>query len=156
MARDATARLYDVDAKSVIYKKPDKKGKYDRGTITFRAKKGKLINLDKLHESIWATRLSGGTRSSLVTLDVTVVGEVMTSDDKLVVQVAASDDFFVLGEFDGDASKLEKLRKAFGEGQTINSVTGRVEGWVGHWPQFLNKAPPLQPRLLVSQFELKK
>ena len=59
MARDATARLYDVDEDSVVFKKLQKTQKYDQGTISFRSRKGKLIDLDKLHESIWATRLSG-------------------------------------------------------------------------------------------------
>ena len=39
MARDATARLYDVDANSVVMNKKE-------GTIVFWAKKGKLVDLD--------------------------------------------------------------------------------------------------------------
>ena len=94
MARDATARLYDVDDDSVTYKKPRKRGKYDQGTITFRAKKGRLVSLDKLHESIWATRLSGGTRSGLVSLDVTAVGEVMVRGNKTLLSVDGADEYF--------------------------------------------------------------
>ena len=49
MARDATARLYDVDEDSVVFKKLEKTEKYDQGTITFRARRGRLIDRDKLH-----------------------------------------------------------------------------------------------------------
>ena len=38
MACDATARLYDVDEDSVVFKKLDKTTKYDQGTVTFRAR----------------------------------------------------------------------------------------------------------------------
>ena len=31
--------------------------RYDQATIEFRARSGQLIDLDKLHESQWATRL---------------------------------------------------------------------------------------------------
>src|SRR5262245_4802823 len=64
VARDAIARQYDVDADSV-------KLEIDKGLVTFGAKKGRLVDLDKLHESIWATRLSGKTGMSLDWIDVT-------------------------------------------------------------------------------------
>ena len=98
MACDATARLYDVDAKSVLYKKFKLSGSYDHGTVKFSAKKGKLVDLDKLHESIWATRLSGGTRSGLTRLDVTAVGTVVVSEGATVLAVKGSDSHFVLSE----------------------------------------------------------
>jgi hypothetical protein len=98
VACDATARLYDVDEDSVVFKKLQKTEKYDQGTITFRARKGKLIDLDKLHESIWATRLSGGTRSGLVSLEVTAIGHVVSSKDKTVLRVAGCDAEFVLAQ----------------------------------------------------------
>ena len=44
MACDATARLYDVDEDSVVYHRLNKTNKYDQATITFRARKGKLID----------------------------------------------------------------------------------------------------------------
>ncbi len=157
MARDATARLYDVDENSVVYKKPDKQGKYDLGTVTFQARQGKLIRLDQLHESVWATRLSGGTRSALVSLDVTVAGDIVATEDKHLRVVVATGEQFVLGEMKDDKSaQLEQLRKALSQGGKVASVTGRVEGWEGHWPAFLNKAPPKEPRLLVTSFEIAK
>ena len=153
MARDATARLYDVDADSVkLEKKP--------GIITFRAKKGRLINLDKLHESIWATRLSGSTGMALTWLDVTAVGEVVIKKDRTILKVAGSDDYFVLKEDPkaktGDKTAFARLREAVERGQKLESVTGRVEGWHGHFPKFL-KALPEKPRvILVKDFELAK
>ena len=153
MARDATARQYDVDADAV-------KLDLAKGEITFRAKKGRLINLDKLHESIWATRLSGSTGMALTWLDVTAVGEVVIKKDRTILKVAGSDDYFVLKE-DPDAKIRGKtafaaLHEAIERGQKLESVTGRVEGWHGHFPKFL-KALPEKPRvILVKDFELAK
>ena len=60
MACDAIARQYDVDKNSVqLFCEPGK-GSYRPGTITFIAKKGHSIDLEKIRESITATRLSGG------------------------------------------------------------------------------------------------
>ena len=98
MAVDATARLYDVDEDSVVFKKLDRSKKYDQGVLTFRARKGKLIDLDKLHESIWATRLSGGTRSGLVSLEVVAVGKLVKTQDGAVLRVDGSKREFLLGK----------------------------------------------------------
>ena len=150
MARDATARQYDVDADAVRLDIPT-------GEITFRAKKGRLVNLDKLHESIWATRLSGNTGMSLNWLDVTAVGEVVVEKDRTILKVTGSDDYFILKEDPkaktGDKTAFARLREAVERGQKLESVTGRVEGWSGHFPVFL-KALPKKPRvLLVKDFE---
>ena len=51
-------------------------GEYRNGTITFAAKKGKSIDLQKLQDSIRATRLSGNTRSGVNYLEITVEGDV--------------------------------------------------------------------------------
>ena len=79
MARDATARLYDVDEDTVVFVKLQQKERYDQGTVTFRARSGKLIDLDKLHESIWATRLSGGTRSGFAVCPLIAISGHSTS-----------------------------------------------------------------------------
>ena len=150
MARDATARQFDVDADEV---KLDQK----TGEITFRAKKDRLVDLDKLHESIWATRLSGNTGMGVNWLDVTAVGEVVAEKDRLVLKVTGSKDYFVLKE-DPKAKTADKtafvlLREAVERGQKMGTVTGRLEGWSGHFPKFL-KAPPPKPRvILVKAFE---
>ncbi len=159
MARDATARLYDVDEDSVEYKRPKLQGKYDHGTIGFRAKKGKLIDLDKLHESIWATRLSGGTRSGLVHLDVTAVGKATINEKETTLNVTGSNRSFVLVENPGNKSKdgaktaFQRLREAISRGEKMVNVTGRLEGWAGRWPGVLRKQPPKPRRIMVTSFQ---
>lgn len=150
MARDATARQYDVDADGVKLDIP-------KGEITFQAKKGRLVNLDKLHESVWATRLSGGTGMALNWLDVTAVGEVIEEKDGLVLKVKGSEDYFLLKEDPkakvGDKTAYALVREAVAGGQKLDSIFGRVEGWKGHWPPFL-KTLPKKPRvILVKSFE---
>ncbi|MCH7686780.1 MAG: hypothetical protein IH899_08885 [Planctomycetes bacterium] len=162
MARDATARLYDVDDDSVVYKRPKQQGKYDHGTIGFRAKKGKLIDLDKLHESIWATRLSGGTRSGLVHLDVTAVGEATINGKQTTLNVTGTNRRFVLIENPdhkskaGEQTAFERLQEAISRDDSLVSVTGRLEGWKGRWPGVLSKKPSKPRRIMVTSFEIIK
>jgi hypothetical protein len=146
VARDATARQYDVDADGV-------KLDIARGEVTFRAKKGRLVDLDKLHESIWATRLSGGTGMALNWIDVTAVGEVVVEEGRIVLKVKGSEQLFVLKESDKDKKAFARLRDAAERGQKSVSVTGRLEEWTGHFPPFL-KALPKKPRVIgVKEFE---
>ena len=146
MARDAIARQYDVDADRVTLN-------IDKGLVTFSAKKGKLVDLDKLHESIWATRLSGGTGMALNWIDVTAVGEVVVEKERLVLKVKGSEQLFVLKESDQDRTTFARLRDAAERGQKSVSVTGRLEEWAGHFPPFL-KALPKKPRVIaVKEFE---
>jgi hypothetical protein len=149
VARDATARQYDVDADAVDL---DVK----KGLITFRAKKGRLVDLDKLHESIWATRLSGNTGMSLNWIDVTAVGQVVPDKKRTVLKVTGSDQYFVLKEAPGAEAPFRRLREALERGEKVVSVTGRLEGWKGHFPPFL-KSPPAKPRvILVKDFRTAK
>jgi len=144
VARDATARQYDVDADAIRLD-------IAKGEVTFRAKKGRLVDLDKLHESIWATRLSGGTGMALNWIDVTAVGEVVIEKERIVLKVKGSEEFFVLKE--GDKKTLARLREAAERGQKDVSVTGRLEDWKGHFPGFL-KTLPKKPRVIaVKEFE---
>ena len=149
MARDAIARQYDVDADAVRLD-------IRKGEITFRARKGRLVDLDKLHESIWATRLSGGTGMALNWIDVTAVGEVVIEKDRTVLKVAGSDQTFVLREDPGakkdGKTAFARLREAVGRGDKRVSVTGRLEGWHGHFPPFLSKLPPRPRVILVKGF----
>ena len=114
MARDATARLYDVDANSV---KMDKK----EGTILFRAKKGKLVDLDKLHESVRATRLGDGTGMALQWLDVTVQGEVIAADREIRVKVPGSEHYFLLDDGDKEAERIpfDRLKEALSDRKSV-------------------------------------
>ncbi len=158
MARDATARLYDVDVDSLVFKKLSKSGKYDTGTITFRAKPGKLIDLDKLHESVWATRLSGGTRSGLVSLEVTAAGAIVVGDKEMTLRVVDAEAEFVLAQNPESDHKnvFDELRGALDRGEKVASVTGRLDGWSGGWPDVLRRLPPKPRRILVTHFEMAK
>jgi len=154
VARDATARLYDVDANLVVMDK-------QAGTIAFRARKGRLVDLDKLHESIWATRLGDGTGMQLKWMDVTVAGEVV-SDKEVRLKVSGGDQYFVLIDDasarpkPGEKTPLDRLREALERGDKTMRVTGRVDGWVGNLTQFSRKLPDKPRRLVVATFEAVK
>jgi len=158
MAREAIARQYDVDHDSVVMKRLTHTGDYDQGTVTFKAKKGRLVSLDKLHESLWATRLSGGTKSGLVSFEVTAVGKVVSKRKEIVLTVTGSKEHFVLAEDPKDERKavFEKMREAIGSDKRVFSVTGRLDGWSGRWPTVLRKLPPKPRRILVTGFETVK
>ncbi len=158
MAREATARLYDVDVDSVVTKRLTESGKYDTGAVSFRAKKGRLIDLDKLHESVWATRLSGGTSSGLVSLEVTAIGDVVANEREAILKVSGSAAHFVLAKNSDDAHKAayDDLRSALDRGESVVEVTGRLDGWSGRWPEVLRTLPPKPRRILVTAFETTK
>src|SRR6516164_7294278 len=99
MARDATSRQYDVDADATkLNAFKGQRGSYQIGTIEFFAKKGKSIDLDKLCESITATRLSGGTNMRVDYLEITAKGEVVERDKELVLKVSSTGQEFLLSE----------------------------------------------------------
>ena len=132
------------------------------GEIIFRARKGKLVDLDKLHESVWATRLSGGTRSGVVNLDVTAVGNVVDGEGSTVLNVADSNRRFLLvadrnlKNNNGGKSAFQRMRDALARGDRVVQVTGRIEGWNGRWPAMLRK-PEKKPRTIaVSGFAIKR
>ena len=158
MARDATARLYDVDAETIAFKRLNNTGKYDTGTVTFRAKPGKLIDLDKLHESVWATRLSGGTSSGLVSLEVTVAGTIVVGEKETTLKVAGAEPEFVLAQNPEADFKnaFDELKAALARGEKVTSVSGRLDGWSGRWPEMLKKLPAKPRRILVTRFEVMK
>lgn len=155
MAVDATARLYDVDEDTVVFKKHGKTEKYDQATVTFRARAGKLIDLDKLHESLWATRLSGGTRSGLVSLDVTAIGRVVETANGTILRISDSDAEFVLGPHTDEAHAAEfgKLKTANGANQLFR-VSGLIDNYRGRWPDVLKTTPARPRRILVTAFEV--
>ena len=162
MARDATARLYDVDDEALIYKRLNLTAKYDQATITFRAKKDKRIDLQKLHESVWATRLSGGTGSGVICLKITASGDVAVADSETVLNVGGEDRQFVLVDdvpakpTDFEKSVLSSLRESLARGERVVSVSGYVDGWGGKWPVVLGKPPVKRPKLMVTSFETAK
>jgi len=171
VARDATARQYDVDKNSVkLYCEPGP-GDYRPGTITFNAKKGKSIDLDKMRESIAATRLSGGTNMRVDYLEITATGAVTAGNKDVVLAVSGTGQEFMLGE-DPEAKKAEatplaRLREALRRGDTVVSVSGRVQGWNGKFPAVLRALAaekarsdttgnPSRTLLLVTDFEVRK
>ena len=158
MARDATSRLYDVDAETIAFKSLTKTGKYDTGTVTFRAKTGKRIDLDELHESVWATRLSKGTSSGLVSLEVTAAGVIVVGDKETTLKVAAAEPEFVLAQNPEADFKnaFDELKAALARGEKVTSVSGRLDGWSGRWPEMLKKLPAKPRRILVTRFEVTK
>lgn len=160
MACDAISRQYDVDHDTVIFKKLEQTKRYDQGTITFRARNGKLIDLDKMHESIWATRLSGGTRSGLVHLIVTTVGTVesgttTSGDSQPILQVEGSDRVFQLGQHSDEkhAAVFRDLQKTVASGKQVR-VTGQIDNYVGRWPDVLRKRSVNPRRILVTSFDV--
>ena len=160
MARDAIARQYDVDADSIILLPLEPKVSYQRGTIEFTPKKGRSIDLDKLAESIAATRLSGGTKMSIDYLKITATGEVTRRDKELVLKVSGTGQELVLSEEPGAEGGLQRLREAVARGDRVSTVTGRVPSWRGRFPNVLRawaKAPDTEKwKLTVVSFEVAK
>jgi hypothetical protein len=159
MARDAIARQFDVDKNSVklVRSTEPHKGGYHPGTITFQAKDGKSIDLEKVRESISATRLSGGTNMRMDWLEITARGEVAAKDKELILKVSGTGQEFVLAEDPGAKDALAKLRDAVAKGTPIGSVTGHVQGWAGRFPDVLRTVEPATSgkkpiTLLVTDF----
>jgi hypothetical protein len=96
-------------------------------------------------------------------LAVTAIGEVMTSQEETVLRVKGSGQEFVLAEPSGAESNgksaLGRLREALSRGEKVTSVTGRVAGWDGRFPDVLRdlgtKSSNSRPRLLVTDFAAK-
>src|SRR5205814_2382248 len=124
MARDAIARQYDVDKNAVGLTCDLGKGDYRPGLITFQAKPGRSINLEKMRESIAATRLSGGTNMHMDWLEITARGEVVAAGPELRLKSAGTGPALVLGEEPGARDVLQRLRTAQAQGAKITSVTG--------------------------------
>jgi hypothetical protein len=160
MARDAIARQYDVDADSIILLPLGPPGNYQLGMIEFTPKKDRSIDLDKICESITATRLSGGTNMSMDFLEITAKGQVVERDKELVLKVSGTGQELVLSEEPIAKGGLQRLREAVARGDKVSTVTGRVPGWSGRFPVVLAawaKAPDAQKRkLTVVDFTVEK
>lgn len=156
MAADAIARQYDVNKNSVnLFCEPGK-GSYRPGTITFLAKKGHSIDLDKIRESITATRLSGGTNMSVTYLEITATGQIEAGDKEVLLK-GKDAPVFVLKDGPKTKGIVQKLRDA---GDKVLSITGHVQGWNGRFPVMLQAlaktAGQTRLDLLVTGFETKK
>ena len=143
--RDTIARQSDVDKSSMKYEVEPGSGEYRNGTITFAAKKGKSIDLQKLQDSIRATRLSGNTRSGVNYLEITVEGELVVGEKETLLKVRGKEQQFLLGDDpkakpeQGKRTPCQRLKDALAKGKKIASVTGRVQGWSGRWPVVLRE-----------------
>jgi hypothetical protein len=174
--RDTIARRSDVDASSLKYDIEPGSGKYRIGTITFQAKKGRSIDLEDIHQSLKVTRLGGNTRSGVKYFDITAKGTVAEVGNKMILKVAGTQQQFALKDDPkakpkaGEKTPFERLRAALAKGDKVASVTGRVEGWNGRWPEVLRELPgePVKtaegapagparvPGLVVTGFETSK
>ena len=158
MARDAISRQYDVEKNSMIYTCEGEKGSYRPGVITFFPKKGKTLDIDKIRESINATRLSGGTGMKVDYFEITALGDVTFGPGEPMLKVSGTEQQFILGEDPTAKGSLQKLRDAVQRGDKIASVSGRLPGWNGVFPAVLRALAKDQspPRLLLTGFEVSK
>ena len=160
MARDAISRLYDVDKNSITLTCEGDKGAYRPGVITFHAKKGRSIDLDKMRESITASRLSGGTNMKMDYLEMTATGDVKFGDKIALFTVFGTGQKFDLSEDPTAKGVLQKLRDVQTRGDKIISVTGRVQGWSGVFPAVMKglakAADQPTTQLNVTGFEISK
>ena len=107
------------------------------GLISFRAKQGKSIDVDRLRASLEATRLSGRTGMEVRYLEITARGQLVESGSELRLELPGGQQF-ALVETAGAAPRAgERLREALARGEKVVSVTGRVEGWRGLFPDML-------------------
>jgi hypothetical protein len=131
-------------------------------------KKGQAFDLKGLCADLKATRLGGGTRSEVLYLEITVSGDVSTSEKETLLKVPGTAQQFVLTddpkakpEADKPTS-YQRLQEAVKKGEKIGNVTGRVEGWSGRWPDALRELSKQlaedgkKPLVQVTDFEVAK
>src|SRR5262249_55347110 len=127
----------------------------------FYAKKGKSFDIDKIRESITATRLSGGTRMAVDSFEVTAMGELkLQGDQGVLLRVPGIERSFTLGEDKSAKGTLQNLRAALERGDKIASVTGQLPGWNGVFPKVLRALDGMSPearnQLFLTSFEVQK
>src|SRR5262245_29289148 len=120
MARDAISRQYDVDKNLVILTCETDKGSYRPGTISFHAKKGRSVDLDKMHELLTATRLSGGTSMRVDYLEITARGTVSVRDKDVVLKVSGTDQEFLLEDEPGAKGTTQKIAEGLAPATSRN------------------------------------
>lgn len=145
--RDTIARQLDVDKSSMKYEVEPGTGKYRNGTITFYPQKGKSLDLAKIHASLQLTRLAGKTRSAVNYLEITATGDVVVVEKDTLLRVGGTNQEFLLGDDPkakpkaGEKTPFQRLCDALAKGEKVTSVTGRVHGWSGPWPEVLRALP---------------
>jgi hypothetical protein len=141
------------------------------GRVHFAARSGRSLDLEKIHACLKETRLSGKppgkTRSRILYLELTVKGNVVKEGKELLLKVNGTRQVFRLGEEPRSEdlpqrTDFQRLEKAVARGRKVVSVTGRVQGWSGHFPAVLREVPAsykgkppvrLPPLLFVVAFE---
>ena len=135
-------------------------GRYRPGWITFYAKKGRSVDIEKIRESITATRLSGGTNMGVDYFEITAIGEIVRGDKETLLKVSGGTQQFILGEDPSARGTLQKLREAVERGENVANVTGRLPGWSGRFPQVLRALAATsnegRSQLLVTAFAVSK
>jgi hypothetical protein len=142
----ALARQFDVKPGSI---KVDMK---DGGQVVFAARPGRSLDLAKIYACLKETRLSGKppgriTRSRIHYLELTVMGRVVAKGKELLLEVNGTKQVFRLGDDPGPrdippaVTPFQRLQKAVAKGQKVIGVTGRVQGWSGHFPAVLRQLP---------------
>jgi hypothetical protein len=118
-------------------------GKYRNGTITFSPQKGKSLDLAKIVAGLQTTRLAGRTGSGVNFLEITAKGEVIVVEKDTLLKVSGTTQQFALGDDpkakpkEGTKTPFQRLCEALAKGEKVTSVTGRVHGWSGRWPEVL-------------------
>jgi hypothetical protein len=141
VARDAISRQFDVEKNTVKIQGEPGPMSYQPGTITFFAKKGKSIDIERIHESLRATRLSGSTNMSVSSFEITATGEVVLVGDMVLLKVAGTGQEFLLGEGNSSSGPLGRLLSAVKQGGKVTQVTGLVQGWNAKFPVILKEVP---------------
>jgi len=145
--RDTIARRSDVDKSSMKYEVEPGSGSYRNGTITFAARKGKSLDLAAIHADLQGTRLGRKTRSAVNYLEVTATGDVVVAGKETLLKVSGTGQQFTLGDDpkarpkEGAKTPFARLAEARARGEKVVSVTGRVHGWSGRWPEVLRALP---------------
>ena len=143
--RGTIARQSDVEKSSVKMEIEPGDHDYRIGIISFAAKKGKSIDLQKLQESIRATRLGRKTSSEVKYLEITAEGELVVAEKEVLLKVRGGEQRFLLSDDpaargkEGEKTPYERLMDALAKGKKIASVTGRLPGWSGRWPDVLRE-----------------
>jgi hypothetical protein len=93
-------------------------------------------------------------------LEITAKGEVIERGKELVLKVSGTGQDLVLSEGPAAKGGLQRLREAVARGEKVSTVTGRVPGWSGRFPDVLAawaKAPDTQKwKLAVVDFKVEK
>jgi hypothetical protein len=145
--RDTIARQSDVDKSSMKYEVEPGSGDYRHGTITFYPQRGKSLDLATIHASLQTTRLAGKTRSAVNYLAITAKGEGIVVEKDTRLKAIGATPQFALGDdpktepTEGAKTPFRRLCEALAKGAKVTSVTGRVHGWSGPWPEVLRGLP---------------